>query len=275
MCQALSTIAQLAAGDGADPLTVPWGQLRHAHTAAIRAALAERFAPATCNKMLAALRGTLKAAWRLGQMNAEDYAAAADVPPVRGTRAPKGRALAHTELGELLKVCSSDAGPAGRRDAALIAVAAGCGLRRAELAALDLVDYDALTGAITVRAGKGNKYRKVFLPPDAEEQLQAWIKGRPAGPLFVPISKAGRPLSRRLSAPAVAVIFKARAAQAGVPNFSPHDMRRTMISALLAAGEDLATVQKMAGHADIKTTAGYDRRGEDAQRAAARRLRLG
>ena len=78
MRQALDAIAHLV-GEGADALTLPWANLRFQHTAAIRSKLAETYAPATANKMLSALRGVLKAAWKLGQVSAEDYHRASDV----------------------------------------------------------------------------------------------------------------------------------------------------------------------------------------------------
>ena len=70
---------------------------------------------------------------------------------------------------------------------------------------------------------------------------------------------------RRLAAQAAAVIWAARAQEAGVAPFTPHDMRRTLISGLLDAGADITTVQRLAGHEDPATTSRYDRRGEAAK----------
>jgi integrase len=275
MAGALAVCAQLLGL--ASPLSAPWHRLSYAHTAALRAQLASRYAPSTANRLLAALRGVLRECRRLGLISADAERAAGDVAPVRGQRLPTGRALDQAEIAALMRACAADASPAGRRDAALIAVGYVGGLRRAELADLDLADYAPSSGALTIRAGKGNKDRRVFLNRPTRLLVDAWraARGAAPGPLFLPISKAKRIMARRLRAQSVATILRARAAQAAIADCSPHDLRRSCISALLDDGEDLATVQRLAGHASPMTTARYDRRGDAALQRAADRLSLG
>src|SRR5437879_5725920 len=98
---ALRRVASLVTGEPEAPdshLRFTWAALRYQHTAAVRARLAEASAPATANKTLAALRGVLREAWRLGQLEAEAYRRAVDLEPVRGTAAPRGRSLTRGEV---------------------------------------------------------------------------------------------------------------------------------------------------------------------------------
>ena len=98
---ALVTIAEILTEDRVGIDELPWHCLGYQHTGALRAALAERYSPATANRHLAALRGVLKEAWRLGLMSAEDLQRAIDLPAVRGERLPRGRALSRGELRSL------------------------------------------------------------------------------------------------------------------------------------------------------------------------------
>jgi integrase len=249
--------------------------LRYAHTHAARAALAEMYAAASANKHLAALRGVLKEAWRLGQIPAEDYHRAADlasVPVSRPDQAEVGRHLTMGELMALIHACD-DGTAAGARDAALIALGYACGLRRAELASLQVADFD---GAALTVSGKRNKTRVVPVTNGALDALADWlyVRGTAPGPLFVRILKGDHITAEGITSQAVYNVLAERAAQAGVREFSPHDLRRTFAGDLLDAGADIVTVQKLMGHANVSTTAGYDRRGAQAKRAAVAKLHV-
>jgi site-specific recombinase XerD len=271
MSGALQTAAFILTSGRLVAEAVPWHQLARQHLIALRSELAQTYAPSTGNRILTAVRSVLQECWELGYMSSEDQRRASTIPPIRGHRLPKGRMLSPDELGRLFRMCAADQSPAGRRDAAMLAILYGTGPRRSELVHLDLADYDPTMEALTVRAGKGNKDRLLLLNARCTQALGEWlmVRGQDQGPLFVPLSKAGRLLGRRLSDKAVTWILQTRAVQAKVGAFSPHDLRRTFISSLLDASVDLATVADMAGHANIATTARYDRRGETAKRKAA------
>jgi site-specific recombinase XerD len=272
----LDAIASLFTGGRCDADTLNWASLRYQHTAALRAVLVEQFAPSTVNQMLCALRRVLKEAKKLKSISITDYAEAVDIANVKGTTELRGRALTKTEVGAIMKVCRADQSNTGIRDAALLAILLGTGVRRSEVVGLDLKDFDQNTGALKVRGGKGGKDRTVYLPSSSRRIVSEWLKVRGvlAGPLLYPVSKGKRVMRRRLTDQSVLYVLQKRAEQARVKPFSPHDCRRTFISDLLGAGVDLVTVSQLAGHASPSTTAKYDRRGEEAKRAAVELLEI-
>jgi site-specific recombinase XerD len=164
MGKALNVIARMLTNGQCDALSLDWSKLRYQHTAAIRAVLMEQYAPATANRMLCALRRTLKEARRLRLISADEYDAAVDLKSVRGDSPLRGRVLKQSEIAALLKVCKNEPSPIGARDAALIAILSGSGIRRSEAVALEVADFDPETGVIRVRKGKGRKFRTVYLP---------------------------------------------------------------------------------------------------------------
>jgi integrase len=175
-----------------------------------------------------------------------------------------------------MEVCLADSSPTGARDAALVAILRGAGLRRAELANLDYHDFDPDTGAIKVRNGKGGVDGTVYLSGAAQRVVNNWllIRGDAPGPLLSAISRGKRVLNRRLAPYSVLFILQKRSDSAGIASFSAHDFRRTYISDLLDAGVDLVTTQRLARHRDPATTSRYDRRGEDVKRRASELLDL-
>jgi len=273
---ALDTMAAMLTGERHDAALFPWCELRYQHTQLVRAHLLARYAPATANKHLAALRGVLKEAWRLGLIAADDYHRAVDLAAVRGVALPRGRALTGDELRALFASCAAVSGPAGARDAALLALLYGTGARRSEVVALDVADVTLATGAVVIRSGKGRQSRVAYIADGGGAAVAGWLacRGRAAGPLLHPVDKAGRIARRRMTDQAVLAILRRRAAAAGVRGFSPHDLRRSFIGDLLDAGADIATVQRLVGHSSVTTTARYDRRGEATKREAAGLLRI-
>ena len=277
MRRCLDVIASLLTGGYCDAMTLNWGRLRYQQTAAVRAVLIAQFAPSTVNQMLCALRRVLKEAKKLKLISPSDYAEAVEVESVRESKELRGRALSQWEIAALMEVCRADGTATGIRDGALLVILLGSGLRRSEVVALDLKDFDPSTGALKVRGGKGGKDRTVYLPlRSGVRAVQDWLKvrGVRAGPLLYPVSKGKRPVKRRLTDQAVLYILQKRAKDSGVSSFSPHDCRRTFISNLLSAKVDLVTVSQLAGHASPLTTARYDRRGEAAKRAAVELLEI-
>jgi site-specific recombinase XerD len=265
---ALEVIANILTNRRTCALEVQWGMLRFQHTALVRSQLAERFKADYANLCLAALRGVLKAAWQLQQMSNEDYARACDLERIKGKTEPRGRALNPGEIGALFDACAQDRTPAGARDATLLALLR-LGLRRAEIAGIELADWNPNTGALIVH-GKGNKERTAYIENGARAALDDWlaIRGDAPGALLCPVNQRGEIEQRALTTQAIYNALAKRAEQAGVCDVSPHDLRRTFVSDLLDAGADIATVQKLAGHANVTTTARYDRRPEEAKRKA-------
>lgn len=276
MRQALDTIARLLSDNSCDAITLNWAALRYKHTAAVRSVLMEKYAPATANKMLSALRRVLKEALRLELMDAKDFARAVDIQNVKVSKELQGRALTEKEIADLMQVCFDDPTPTGFRDAALIAMLRGAGLRRAEVVCLNLSDFNPTSGALKVWGAKGGKDRTVYLPDGAIGVVEDWldVRGGEKGPLLCHINKAGCVVLRKLTSQAVLFILQKRGKQALVSDFSAHDFRRTFISELLDSGADISTVQRLAGHASPELTARYDRRGEQTKRRAVQALSI-
>jgi integrase len=272
----LAAMARLLTGHAdADALRLPWPRLTYAHSAALRAQLIAKLAPATVNKHLAALRGVLTECRRLGLMGADAAAAAGDLKLVKGAGPPRGRMLATGEQAALMRACA-DGTPMGARDAALLAVLLGCGLRRAEAVALNV--GDVAEGGVQVQLGKGRKARRVPMPAGTRLAVAAWLATRrEAGkddPLFTSCDRRPSQRGGRISDQAVLHILLRRAGMVGVVHISPHDFRRTYISQLLDVGTDIATAKQLAGHASVETTARYDRRGEQARARAAEQIHV-
>lgn len=272
---ALEQIVRICASE-ATIYEFQWQALTPTVVSLLQSKLTEEYKYTTTNRIMAALRGVITAYWRNGLIDAETKERLLDFKPVRGSSVPKGRHISTKEVSSMAKSADLDT-VVGCRDAAILALIASTGLRRAEVVTIDLEGYSNVSGhgkSVTV-LGKGNKQRSVAVPSWAQNVLDEWVekRGEAEGPLFVPIARGGGLLMRRMSPATVALAVKQLAHAAGITKvLTTHDFRRTYVSNLLDAGVDLAVVQRMVGHSDPKITARYDRRGKSAEHQAAELL---
>ncbi|MGL4928570.1 MAG: tyrosine-type recombinase/integrase [Plesiomonas sp.] len=255
-----------------DVMQFPWQALRRAHLLRLKDYMKQQaLSPAYINLTLTVIRGVLKECWQLQLISHADYANVVNVKGVRGSRQVKPRLIANDELNELLTVCRHDTSIKGIRDAAIIGLMRGCGLRRSEVVGLTLNNIDFSENSLTL-IGKGNKQRKLFLIPKVRELIDEWLDYREKEPGYLfkrilkndEIGKGNTPLSHQ----AIYFILQQRSAEAGIYAIKPHAMRRKFCTDLLEKGVDLSTVQELMGHSSIETTKAYDLRGEQRMKDA-------
>jgi integrase/recombinase XerD len=211
-------------------------------------------APATLQRKVACLRSFYRHLRRTGVLTTD---------PTAHLRAPKqGRklpqVLSRDEVAELLRQPRGTE-PAALRDRALLETMYACGLRASEAIDLEVGDVDLEDGILRAR-GKGSKERLVPVGSAAARALTAYLqrgRARLVGDrwearLFV--NQRGAGLSRQ----GLYKIVQRHAASAGLASkMSPHTLRHSFATHLLAGGCDLRSLQEMLGHADIATTQLY------------------
>jgi integrase/recombinase XerD len=209
---------------------------------------------ATVHRKTACLRSFYKHL-RRDELIGDDPTAALSAPR-RAKKLPQ--VLNYAEVQNLLAAPRGDQ-PTTLRDRALLEVMYACGLRASETIGLELGDLDLREGFLRAR-GKGSKERLVPLGRKAIAAISAYLRGgrpkligeRHEAKLFV--NFRGGPLSRQ----GLYKIVQRHARAAGLAGqMSPHTLRHSFATHLLAGGCDLRAVQEMLGHADIATTQLY------------------
>jgi integrase/recombinase XerD len=242
-------------GEGLDPLAVTPADLAD-FVSELAGGNGERraVAPATLQRKIACLRSFYR---HLRREQIIDHDPTAELRPPR----PRGRlpkVLTRDEVNRLLAAPRGES-VAALRDRALLETMYACGLRASEAIGLELSALDLEDG--TLRAyGKGSKERLVPIGTAAISALRAYLeRGRPqlVGLRDEPsvfLNMRGRPLSRQ----GLYKIVQGHAASVGLAErMSPHTLRHTFATHLLAGGCDLRSLQEMLGHADIGTTQIY------------------
>lgn len=155
--------------------------------------------------------------------------------------------------------------PSKLRDRALLELLYACGLRASEAIALELADVDLVQQVLRTR-GKGSKERLVPIGRAAAQAYSAYLRaGRPrlvrsGGIAQAFVNLRGGPLTRQ----GLYKIVRRYARSAGLERrMSPHTLRHSFATHLLAGGCDLRLVQAMLGHADVATTQVYTHLSND------------
>jgi len=170
------------------------------------------------------------------------------------------RVLTEEEVARMIDEVKGD-DPRALRDRALLETLYGCGLRVSEACAMKVEDIIA-EGELLRVFGKGSKERVVPIGGGAGRALSAYMSGgRGAltkGDLsetHVFVTRLGRPFTRQ----GVFKIVRERAAAAGIAadRISPHVLRHSYASHMLARGADVRVIQELLGHADVGTTQIY------------------
>ena len=209
---------------------------------------------ATIHRKAACLRSFYKHL-RRDELIGDDPTAALSAPR-RAKKLPQ--VLNYPEVQKLL-AAPTGSEPTALRDRALLETMYGCGLRASETIGLEIADLDLHEGLLRAR-GKGSKERLVPLGRQAIAAIGAYLRGgRPklVGERHEPrlfVNFRGGPLSRQ----GLYKIVQRNARVAGLAGqMSPHTLRHSFATHLLAGGCDLRAVQEMLGHADISTTQMY------------------
>lgn len=212
--------------------------------------------PSSAARAIVAVRGWHKFERLEGHTDHDP--AAAIKPPGTQKRLPK--AITVDQVQQLIDGAQTAPHPLGLRDRALVEVLYGTGARITEAVSLALDDIDLETGALRL-FGKGRKERIVPIGQYAIEAVEAYVvrcrpilatggKGSPT--LF--LNQRGNPLSRQ----SAWAILQDAAHRAGLTvKISPHTLRHSYATHLLAGGADVRVVQELLGHASVATTQVY------------------
>lgn len=230
------------------------------------------YSKTTINRRLSAVRSFFK--W-LSEQGLLESNAVSTAGPKNPRQLP--RIVSEDDLTKLLAPSPSRE-PADVRDDALFELMYATGARISELASLTLKDIEAEEQLIHF-FGKGQKERVVPLHTLSLNKLERYLhearpqlinlkklRGEDAGRVF--IGKSGKPMS----ADSIRIAFKRRLARVGIDSsVTPHDIRHSFATDILAAGADLRSVQELLGHDHLSTTQIYTHLSVDHLKETARR----
>jgi site-specific recombinase XerD len=147
------------------------------------------------------------------------------------------------------------------RNHAVLAMLLGCGLRRAELVAVKIEDFELREEhwVLADLIGKGRHMRTIPVPSWVKSAVDAWTDAAKLqkGALFRAIGKTGRVQGCGFTAKVIWSIVREAAKDSGIGVIAPHDLRRTCARLCHQAGGELEQIQFLLGHVSVQTTERY------------------
>jgi len=217
-------------------------------------------AAGTVNQRLAAVRRLAYDAADSGLLSPELAAGIRRVKGVKQLGSRLGNWLSSDQAKLLLENAEGE-DLRSIRDLAMMAVLLGCGLRRAELSALEVEDMEVRQGhwAIVDLIGKGRRVRTVPMPTWVKEAVDRWIIAAKVsrGRIFRAVSRHGTPWGKGISENVIWYVVRRCAERTQLEHLAPHDLRRTCAKLCHTAGGEIDQIQFLLGHASVLTTERY------------------
>lgn len=226
-----------------------------------RIALEQRsYAPSTINLRLAAVRRLAYEASDSGLLSPDLAAGIRTVKGARRLGVRVGNWLT-AEQGKRLLAIHSGKELRDLRNHAVLATLLGCGLRRAELVAVKIEDFELREDhwVLADLIGKGRHMRTIPVPGWVKSAVEAWTDAANLrdGTLFRAISKTGKIHGRGFTAKVIWSIVREAAKNCGIGVIAPHDLRRTCARLCHQSGGELEQIQFLLGHVSVQTTERY------------------
>lgn len=220
----------------------------------------QHLSASTINLRLGAVRRLASEAADSGPLSPDLAAGIRRVGGVRNLGARIGNWLTAEQAREFLSSIEVSS-LRGKRDFALLAILLGFGLRRAELTAINVSDFEQRDDhwLLADLVGKGRHIRTVPVPAWVKVAVDQWTKSANIanGPVFRAIHRADRVWGAGVSTKVIWTVVRNRAKACALDNIAPHDLRRTCARLCHEAGGELEQIQFLLGHASVKTTERY------------------
>lgn len=219
-----------------------------------------RYAPSTINLRLAAVRRLAYEASDCGLLSPD---LAAGIRRVKGAKRLGVRVGNWLTIEQGKKLLAVHSGKQLRdlRNHAVLAMLLGCGLRRAELVAVKIEDFELREDhwVLADLIGKGRHMRTIPVPCWVKAAVDDWTNAAKLknGALFHAIDKSGKIKGCGFTAKVIWSIVREAAANCSVGVIAPHDLRRTCARLCHEAGGELEQIQFLLGHVSVQTTERY------------------